>query len=66
MFGESYTTVSPRAVVIVIWLMPEHEDYDTWWQAPEYRKLRVKDLLPEYKIAEAQSNVKNWKNIKNV
>jgi len=48
------------------WLMPEHEDYDTWWLRPEYVKLRVRDLLPEYKLAEAQSNVKNWKDIKNV
>ena len=48
------------------WLMPEHEDYLTWWQAPEYVDKRVKDLMSEYKQAEAQSNVKNWRNIKNV
>jgi hypothetical protein len=48
------------------WLMPEHENYSDWWQAPEYVNLRVRDLLPEYKIAEAQSNVKSWKDIKNI
>ena len=48
------------------WLMPEHENYTDWWQDPEYVNRRVKDLLPEYKIAEAQSNVKSWKDIKNI
>jgi hypothetical protein len=48
------------------WLMPEHENYSDWWQRPEYVKQRVKDLLPEYKLAEAQSNVKSWKEVKNI
>ena len=48
------------------WLMPEHEEYATWWQAPEYCNRRIKDLLSEYKVAEAQSNVKSWKTVQNV
>ena len=38
------------------WLMPEHENYSDWWQRPEYTSHRVRDLLPEYKIAEANYN----------